>query len=128
MSLPDILFITAGLLILAMTAASICRHFPIPYTVLLVILGLFVNYFGDEIDFLKVHDFKGVHLTPDLVIFIFLPALVFESALSLDARALVKNITPNFNARYCRNAGFSRLGRRWNLVVTWLTNCHCVVI
>lgn len=94
MSLPDILFITAGLLILAMTAASICRHLPIPYTVLLVILGLFVNYFGDEIDFLKVHDFKGVHLTPDLVIFIFLPALVFESALSLDARALVKNITP----------------------------------
>ena len=35
MSLPDILFVTAGLLILAMTAASVCRHLPIPYTVLL---------------------------------------------------------------------------------------------
>ena len=94
MSLPDILFITSGLLVLAMTAASICRHLPIPYTVLLVILGLLVNYFADDIDILKLHDFKNVQLTPDLVIFIFLPALVFESALSLDARALLKNIVP----------------------------------
>lgn len=94
MSLPDILFVTAGLLILAMTTASVCRHLPIPYTVLLVVLGLFVNYFADDIDFLKVHDFKNMQLTPDLVIFIFLPALVFESALSLDARALMKNIAP----------------------------------
>jgi CPA1 family monovalent cation:H+ antiporter len=48
MPLADILLITSGLLLLAMIAASICRHLPIPYTVLLVLLGLAVNFLGAD--------------------------------------------------------------------------------
>ena len=94
MTLPDILLIMSGLLVLSMIAASLCRHLPIPYTVLLVILGLTVNVFADDLQVLNLHHFNQFHLTSELVFYIFLPALVFESALSLDARALLKNIVP----------------------------------
>ncbi len=94
MSLPDILLIMSGLLVLSMIAASICRHLPIPYTVLLVILGLMVNFFANDLRLLNLHHFSQFRLTSELVFYIFLPALVFESALSLDARALLKNIVP----------------------------------
>ncbi len=94
MTLPDILLIMSGLLVLSMMADSICRHLAIPYTVLLVILGLAVNYFANDVQILNLHHFSQFHLTSELVLFIFLPALIFESALSLDARALMKNIVP----------------------------------
>ncbi|NOQ14708.1 MAG: cyclic nucleotide-binding domain-containing protein [Methyloprofundus sp.] len=94
MTLPDILLIMSGLLVLSMMAASICRHLPIPYTVLLVILGLLVNFFANDSNILNLHHFSQFHLTSELVLYVFLPALVFESALSLDARALLKNIVP----------------------------------
>ena len=94
MSLPDILLIMSGILMLAMVAASVCRHLAIPYTVLLVLLGLVVNYYSNDINVLTLHHFSQFRLNPELVLFIFLPALVFESALSLDARALLKNIAP----------------------------------
>ncbi len=94
MSLPDILLIMSGVLLLAMVLASIGRHLPIPYTVLLVLLGLSVNFFANDMPILVLHHFSQFHLTPELVLFIFLPALIFESALSLDARALLKNLVP----------------------------------
>ncbi|MCK5869580.1 hypothetical protein BMR07_05690 [Methylococcaceae bacterium CS1] len=94
MSLPDILLIMSGLLVLSMIAASACRHFPIAYTVLLVILGLAVNFFSNDWPIFELHHFNQFHLTSELVLFVFLPALVFESALSLDARALIKNLAP----------------------------------
>jgi len=94
MPLADVLLITSGLLLLAMIAASVCRHLPIPYTVLLVLLGLAVNFLATDSDVVDLLDFREFHLTPDLVLFIFLPALVFETALSLDARALLKNLIP----------------------------------
>ena len=33
-------------------------------------------------------------LTPDLVLYLFLPVLIFESAINLDARSLMKDIAP----------------------------------
>ncbi|MBE0468701.1 MAG: cation:proton antiporter [Methyloprofundus sp.] len=94
MPLADVLLITSGLLLLAMVAASVCRHLAIPYTVLLVLLGLVVNFLATDSSVMGLLDFKEFHLTPDLVLFVFLPALVFDTALSLDARALLKNLIP----------------------------------
>lgn len=93
-TLADILLIISGLLVLSMVADSVCRRLPIPYTVLLVILGLVVNYLSNDVSIFDLHHFSQFHLTSELVLYIFLPALVFESALSLDARALLKNIVP----------------------------------
>jgi CPA1 family monovalent cation:H+ antiporter len=92
MLLSEFLLITFFLLFLAMVAASVCRHIAIPYTVLLVILGLALNLSEPYLpDYFSMSHF---HLTHELVLFVFLPALIFESALRLDARGLVKNLLP----------------------------------
>jgi CPA1 family monovalent cation:H+ antiporter len=81
-----------GLLTIAMLAAGLCKNLPIPYTVFLVILGLILGVGArrwHELEFLL--EFQ---LTQDIVLFIFLPALIFESAINLDARQLLKDIAP----------------------------------
>ncbi len=91
MLLPEMLLVSSAILLLAMIAASLCRHLPIPYTVLLVITGLMLNFFSETLSEFGIYHFEELSLTSDLVLFIFLPALVFESALLLDARALLRN-------------------------------------
>lgn len=92
MPLSEILLITIILLFVAMIAGSACKHTAIPYTVLLVILGLIINLVAPLFsEFISLAEFT---LTHELVLYIFLPALIFEAALSIDARGLIKNIIP----------------------------------
>ena len=81
-----------GLLALAMVAAGVCRNLPIPFTVFLVVLGMLLAWLAQRVPQLSA--LQGFSLTPDLVFFVFLPALIFESALNLDARQLMKDIAP----------------------------------
>lgn len=81
-----------GLLTVAMIAASICRNIPIPYTVFLVILGVILGALARQYPELAL--LLEFQLTSDLVLFLFLPALIFESAINLDARLLMKDIIP----------------------------------
>ena len=92
MPLSEVLFIIILLLFLAMVVASLCRFITIPYTVLLVVLGLVINVSQPYLPFSTLY--SHFQLTHELVLFVFLPALIFESALSLDARGLLKNLLP----------------------------------
>ena len=92
MPLAEIILITAVLLTLAMMVASLRQQLLLPYTVLLVLLGMLVDQVSPY--FAVAEEISQFHITPDIVFFLFLPALIFESALSLDARALLMNIIP----------------------------------
>ncbi len=90
--LSEFILVVMGLLTVAMIAASICRNIPVPYTVFLVILGVILGSIARHYpEFELLLKFQ---LTPDLVLFLFLPALIFESAINLDARLLMKDIIP----------------------------------
>lgn len=92
MPLSEIILIIMALLTIAMIAAGVCKNIPIPYTVFLVILGIILGVLARN-----GHEFEALlefQLTPDLVLFLFLPALIFESAFNLDARQLLKEIAP----------------------------------
>lgn len=92
MPLSEIILIIMGLLTVAMLAAGICRNIPIPYTVFLVIVGVcFGALARSEHHFHFLMEFQ---LTPELVLFLFLPALIFESAFNLDSRKLLKDLAP----------------------------------
>lgn len=92
MPLSEAILIIMGLLTVAMLAAGLCHNFPIPYTVILVILGIVLGSFARTHESMSVLlDFQ---LTPDIVLFLFLPALIFESAFNLNARQLVKDLLP----------------------------------
>lgn len=90
--LPEVVLIIMALLTVAMLAAGVCRNLPIPYTVFLVIIGIVLGTFARNEESMSVLlDFQ---LTPDIVFFLFLPALLFESAFNLNARQLVRDLVP----------------------------------
>lgn len=61
----------------------------IPYTVLLLIVGISLSP-------LKLEIFEVIRLTPGSVMFIFLPILLFESAFNFDFREFRRILTPGF--------------------------------
>ena len=69
------------------------KRFKIPYTVLLVLVGLLIVPIV-HIPVLKdVFGFLGeLTLTPELLFFIFLPILIFESAFNMNIRRMVDNV------------------------------------
>lgn len=92
MPLSEVVLIVMGLLTVAMLAAGICRNLPIPYTVFLVILGMILGWIART--FPQTEILLEFQLTPELVLFLFLPALIFESAFNLNARQLIKDLAP----------------------------------
>ncbi|MBX3073726.1 Na+/H+ antiporter [Candidatus Obscuribacterales bacterium] len=68
-----------ALLLVASGTAVITKWVPIPYSVALVIAGLLIGLSGV---------IPPISMTPELVLLIFLPALLFEASWNLDIKAL----------------------------------------
>lgn len=68
-----------GLVSAAAIVALVVRRVAIPYTVALVVLGLIATSFVPDV---------RLQVTPELVLLVLVPGLVFEAALRIDAREL----------------------------------------
>jgi len=79
------------LLLVAVLTAPLAKRMSIPFSALLVLEG----FLGSELIVALGFDLglRWYHFH-DLVFFILLPVLIFESALNIDARLLVKNLIP----------------------------------
>jgi CPA1 family monovalent cation:H+ antiporter len=73
------------LLIAVLAVAVASKYLRVPYTVALVVAGLAIALTGSKV---------AINLTPELILFIFLPALLFESAYNLRYSELRENIRP----------------------------------
>jgi CPA1 family monovalent cation:H+ antiporter len=62
------------LLLIASGVAVATRWIRVPYTLALVIVGLLIS---------PMHFIPVIHISPDLILLIFLPALLFEAAWNL---------------------------------------------
>jgi Na+:H+ antiporter len=80
------------MLIAAMTTLISKRLDKIPLTILLVFVGIAISNGSEHLPMLEV--LVDFHLTPELVLFVFIPTLIFESAFNLDARQVSRNIWP----------------------------------
>jgi len=78
-------------LLMAVLSAPLAKRIGLPFSALLVMEG----FFGSELIVALGFDLglRWYHFH-DLVFFILLPVLIFESALNIDARLLVKNLIP----------------------------------
>src|SRR5215471_1617681 len=88
--------IVSGIVVLLLTAALIrwiTRYLRLPFTVVLVLAGMGLSYLAaSHPQFLPAwHDLE---LSPALILYVFLPSLIFESAFNLDARELRDNVGP----------------------------------
>jgi CPA1 family monovalent cation:H+ antiporter len=77
---PEIQFLT--LLTIAAAIAMAVKYVRLPYTIALVIGGLFVGMTGIE----------PPHLTHDMILFVFLPPLLFEGAIHFELTDLRRNL------------------------------------
>lgn len=122
LSIFTLMFLSLGVNILA-------EKFRIPYTVLLVITGsLLVPLSNIEI-FSFITSFQ---LTPELLFFVFLPVLIFESAYNINVRNISENkiaigmlaivglLISTFFIGYVGYWGFKQLGFEIPLLVTLL--------
>jgi CPA1 family monovalent cation:H+ antiporter len=78
-------FTFAFLLLLISLVAMLARRTRLPYTVALVLAGLVVGL---------SNVLPGVQLTPGLILLVFLPTLIFDSAFRLDLQHLMENKRP----------------------------------
>ncbi len=81
-----------GLLLVAAAAAIGLKRARLPYTVGLVLVGLVLGALAPRFAFLE--PFEHLQLSPELILFVFLPTLIFESAFNLDSRLLSRNLAP----------------------------------
>lgn len=80
--ISSVVRLLVGLLLIALAVMLVARKLRIPYTLGLVVVGLSLS--------LVVH-IPGLRLTPDLVLFVFLPALLFEGSWSISLKYLREN-------------------------------------
>jgi CPA1 family monovalent cation:H+ antiporter len=88
----SIVIMVMGLLFTASVVAIAAGKLRFPFTIALVVIGLFLGWASKGTDLL--HFLTAFKLTPGVVLYIFLPVLLFESAFNLDSRSLLKNILP----------------------------------
>ena len=65
-------------------------HFP--YTIGLVLVGGILGFLSYHSQVMEI--FKQITLSPDIILYIILPALVFDAAINIDYQVLYKNLVP----------------------------------
>jgi monovalent cation:H+ antiporter, CPA1 family len=80
------------LLLLASLAAVVLRRIRFPYTIGLVVVGILLALLPEGLRALE--PIRSIRLTPDAVLYLFVPTLIFPAAVHLDPRMLRENLTP----------------------------------
>ncbi|MEL6555493.1 MAG: sodium:proton antiporter [Cyanobacteria bacterium J06621_11] len=88
----DILVLLSVACMSAIALAKLKSILKFPYTVALVILGIGLGWLGENVAGFEF--FQQLSLSHDLILFVFVPPLIFESALNLDSRLLLRNLLP----------------------------------
>ncbi len=92
----NIILVVGGIVFLMLVAAivlALTKRIRLPFSVALVLVGIALGWLGEsQPAFAWVGE--AITLTPDLILFVFLPTLIFESAFNLDVRQLRQNLGP----------------------------------
>ena len=78
------------LLLLASLSAVALRRIRFPYTIGLVIVGIVLAVAGKNLGFLE--PMQRIRLTPEIVLYLFIPTLVFPAAVRIDLSLLKQNV------------------------------------
>ena len=81
-----------GLVLVALFASIVFRKLRFPCTIGLVFVGMALFKLGGSFE--SLHLLQRVHLTPNFILYVLLPTLIFDAAINLDARELMRNIVP----------------------------------
>ncbi len=89
----ELVTIVMALLLVAAGTLALSKRIKLPFTVALVLVGIgLAQIFAQAPGWLG--SFAGFSVSPETILFVFLPTLIFESAFNLDARQLRHNLLP----------------------------------
>ena len=91
MNLPQWLLVVAGLLAFAVLLSVLAEHVRLPVTVVLAVVGFVAAWLGSAVGITS--PLRG-EAFEEVVVFVFLPVLVFEAAYGLSTRAFFRNLVP----------------------------------
>lgn len=78
-------------MLIATATFAFCKKFKLPFTVILVIVVMLLSYMGHhDVPYLNL--LTEINVGPELIIYLCLPTLIFESALNLDAKEFKENL------------------------------------
>lgn len=80
------------MLLLAACSAIIFKKLKFPYTIGLVIVGIAFAFLMENTQHLQ--SVKDIHLNHDIILYIILPTLIFDAAVNIDGRMLIKELIP----------------------------------
>jgi len=85
--------VIVALLLLGVAVAAVSKRGRLPFTVLLVLAGVgLAQLAAHGPAFLA--PFADYRISPDVILFVFLPTLIYESAFNMEARQLRRNLGP----------------------------------
>ncbi len=85
----EVVLAVAVLMLICIGTYFVAGRLKLPYTVLLVIVG---SILVPLTHFEFFHFIKSFQLTPELLFFVFLPVLIFESAYNMNMREMAENV------------------------------------
>lgn len=90
--LADSVIVFVGLFLLAALTAMALKKLRFPYTIGLFLIGMLLGLAAEYLDFLS--PVLTIDLSHDLIMYVFLPVLVFEAALNIKLNALLNDLVP----------------------------------
>ncbi len=93
MPVHELVVLVIGLLLIAAATNGIANRLRLPFTVMLVLVGITLRELG-EIGPSALHFLSELRVAPEVILYVFLPTLIFESAYNMDARLLRRNLSP----------------------------------
>jgi CPA1 family monovalent cation:H+ antiporter len=86
------ILIVVGLMFVASMSAIFVKKARFPYTIGLLIVGILVGYLSSRVEVLA--PMREVQLSPDIILFLILPTLLFEASINIDSKILFRNLVP----------------------------------
>jgi len=91
--LVELVIAMLGLLLVSAVVLAICKRYQVPFTVALVLVGMGFSHLGTLVPPALAHYFQYT-ISPDLILYVCLPTLIFESAYHIDFKQLQRNLLP----------------------------------
>jgi CPA1 family monovalent cation:H+ antiporter len=83
-----------GLLSIGVFSSIVLKRINFPYTIGLVVIGCVLGFLSYNYNFFEI--FMSPELSPEIILYLILPVLIFEAAMNIDFAILRRNLVPIF--------------------------------
>ncbi|MDA3875075.1 MAG: cation:proton antiporter, partial [Kiritimatiellae bacterium] len=85
------IFLIVGFLAVAVSSSVVLKKIHFPFTIGLVVIGYGVGILALKLNYVPL---VNINLTPEIILYLILPTLIYDAAINMDIKALRKNILP----------------------------------